>query len=526
MRTTIRCLTLAALVLVATVFSAIALAQSPGGKLVIGRPSDALSLDPHRATTAPEVWVYNNIYETLVALDENMEVVPVLAESWERIDDTRMRFYLKEGVLFHDGTPFNAEAVKFTIERAIDPEAPARGMPWIGPISAVEVVDEYTVDIITETTFAPLLNHLSLVFVIGMVSPTAVEEYGDAFGRNPVGTGPFVFENWISNQSITLIRNEDYHGTPALLDEVEFRVIPEEGARMLSFLSGELDILLRAAPAELEMLRMDSSVKVLDAEGLRVVYIGLNHATPPTDDRRVREAIVRAIDVGAINAFVVEDAMLPAESVIAPSVFGYVDTDLPERYAYDPERSLELLAEAGYTPGSDGMLRDANGELLTLVFWASEGRDLKDREISETVMAQLTELGFTIDYIQREWGAYLSALGTDDDSYNLNTLGWVTMTGDSDFGLYSTFHSTVTSSNNSLYNNPEVDRLLEFARSSLDEDIRAEAYAEVLEHVTEDIVWLPIYQTRETVVAQGYVEGYVPHPAEYYLRLDTVWLDR
>lgn len=294
---------------------------------------------------------------------------------------------------------------------------------------------------------------------------------------------------------------------------------------MLSFLGGELDMLLRAAPVELEMLRMDSSVKVLDADGLRVVYVGLNHATPPTDDRRVREAIVRAVDVESINAFVVENAMLPVESVIAPSVFGYVDTDLPERYAYDPDRALELLAEAGYTPGSDGMLRDANDELLTLVFWASEGRDLKDREISETVMAQLTELGFTIEYVQSEWGAYLSALGTDDDSYNLNTIGWVTMTGDSDFGLYSTFHSTAPS-NNSLYNNPEVDRLLELARESLDQDVRAEAYAEVLEYVTEDVVWLPIYQTRETVVTQGYVEGYVPHPAEYYLRLDTVWLDR
>jgi peptide/nickel transport system substrate-binding protein len=370
------------------------------------------------------------------------------------------------------------------------------------------------------------LNHLSLVFVIGIVSPTAVEEHGDAFGRNPVGTGPFKFQEWVSNQSITLVRNEDYHGTKAYLDEVEFRVIPEEGARMIAYMRGDLDMLLRAAPAELELLRDDPSNVIAEAEGLRVVYIGLNHTMPPTDDQRVRQAITHAIDVDSINAFVVEDAMLPAQSVIATSVFGFEDTQLPERYAYNPERALELLAEAGYTRGADGILRDQNGQPLTLTFWASQGRDLKDREISETVMAQLSELGFEIDYSQREFGAYLSALGTEEPTYNLFTLGWVTMTGDGDFGLYSTFHSTVAASNYSLYNNPEVDRLLEEARVSLDQEVREEAYAQVLEHITEDVVWIPIYQTRETVVMKDYIKGYIPHPAEYYLRLDTVWLDR
>lgn len=508
------------------VSSTVALAQVQGGKLVIGRPSDAISLDPHRATTAPEVWVYNNIFETLVAMDENMEIVPSLATSWERIDETTMRFHLKEGVLFHDGTPFNAEAVKFTIDRAINPESPARGRAWIGPVSGATVVDDLTVDIHTATPFGPLLNHLSLVFVIGVVSPTAVELYGDTFGRSPVGTGPFKFESWETNQSITLVRNDDYHGAPAYLDEVEFRVIPEEGARQIAFIRGDLDVLLRAAPAELEAMRSDPTVQVMDADGLRVVYVGLNHGTPPTDNLLVRQAIVHAIDVDSINAFVVEGAMLPAKSVIATSVFGYKDTNMMEQYSYDPALSLELLVQAGYTKAADGKFYDAAGEPLTLVFWASQGRDLKDREISEAVLAQLTEIGLTIDYKQQEWGAYLSALATDDDSYNLITLGWVAMTGDSDFGLYNPFYSTVTASNYSKYNNPEVDRLLDLARVSLDQDVREAAYGEALELITADVVWQPIYQTRETVVAQSYVMGYVPHPAEYYIRLASVWLDR
>lgn len=506
--------------------AASALAQTPGGSLVIGRPSDAISLDPHRATTAPEVWVYNNIYETLVLLDEDMNIQPALAVSWELVEEDRMRFYLKEGVSFHDGTPFNAEAVEFTINRAVNPEFPARGVAWLGPVIGAEAVDEYTVDVLTDGPFGPLLNHLSMVFVVGIVSPTAVELHGDDYGRHPVGTGPFKFDNWVTNQSITLVRNDDYHGEPALLDQVEFRVIPEEGARMLSFYRGDLDMLLRAAPAELPMLRDDPSVTVHDADGLRVFYLGFNTAQAPTDDPVLRRAIAHLVDVDSINAFIVEDAMVPARSVIAPAVFGFRDTGMPELYAYDPEKAEELLSEAGYTRDANGKLVDADGAPLTLVYWASEGRDMKDREVSEAILAQLTQAGVTVDFIQREWGAYLDAHASDDNSYNLFMMGWVTMTGDAEFGMYSTFHSTDVNTNYAHYNNTEVDRLLDLARGSLDQEERAAAYGDALELITADTVWKPIYQTRETVVVHDYVKGYVSHPAEYYVRLNTVWLDR
>lgn len=514
------------LVLSVSLLGVQAFAQTEGGTLTIGRPSDAISLDPHRATTAPEVWVYNNIYETLVAIDENMEIVPSLAESWERIDDTHMRFHLKEGVTFHDGTPFNAEAVKFTIDRVINPDQPARGRAWLGPVIGAEVVDDYTVDIITSSPFGPLLNHLSMVFVVGMVSPTAVEKWGDDYGRHPVGTGPFKFESWETNQAITLSRYDDYHGEKAHLDQVVFRVMPEEGARMIAFMRGDLDMVLRAAPAELELLRSDPSVQVFDSEGLRVFYVGLNLARSPTDDPLIRQAIAHAIDVESINAFVVENAMLPAESVIAPAVFGYKDTGMAEKYDYNPEQALELFAEAGYTPGADGTLLNSAGEPLQVTFWASQGRDLKDREVSEAIMAQLQEIGVTVEYLNQEWGAYLSVLATGDKPYNLYMLGWVTVTGDADFGLYDNFHSDETSPNDSNYNNAEVDTLLEVARSSLDQDERQQAYGEALEQITEDVVWIPIYQTQETVVAHDYVKGYVPHPVEYYIRLQPVWLEK
>jgi peptide/nickel transport system substrate-binding protein len=500
----------------------------PGGTLVIGRPTDAISLDPHRATTAPEVWVYNNIFETLVTLDETMQIRPALAERWERIDDRTLRFHLRRGVTFHDGSPFNAEAVTFTLERVINPKAPARGRSWLGPVSGATVVDDATVDVHTSSTFGPLINHLTMVFVVGMVSPDAVRKHGDDFGRNPVGTGPFRFQEWKSNQSITLARNERYWGPKAHLDRVVFRVIPEEGARMIAYDRGDLDVLLRPAPSEMERLRRDRQTQLSESPGLRIVYVGLNTATPPLDDVRVRRALAHAIDVTSINRYVVEDAMLPARGVLAPMVFGYRDTRLPERYAFDPERARGLLAEAGWGRGRDGFFARA-GKPLELVFWASEGRDLKDREIAEAVQAQLTSLGVKVTLQRMEFGAYLTALRREKPEFNLFALGWVTMTGDGDFGLYATFHSAnhpPHGTQYARYRNAEVDRLLDTARTRLDPAGRKAAYGKALELITNDVVWIPIYQTKETVVLRSHVKGYVGHPAEYYLRLGPVWLER
>jgi len=499
-----------------------------GGTITVGRPTDAISLDPLVATTAPEVWVYNNILETLVTLDENMQVKPTLAERWERIDDKTMRFYLKKGVKFHDGTPFNAAAVKYTIDRTINPKKPARGRAWLGPVDGAKVIDDGTVDITTSIPFGPLLNHLSMVFVVGIVSPTAVEKFGDDFGRHPVGTGPFKFQEWQSNDHITLARNDDYWGQKPYADKVIFKVIPEEGARMIAYDRGDIDVLLRAAPAEIGRLKQDKKNNVVEASGLRVVYIGLNTDIAPFTDQRVREAVAHAVDVNGINDYVVEKAMLPAQGLLAPSIFGYKDTKLQEKYKYDLAKTAALLQQAGYTKGSDGIWQK-DGKPLELSFWFSQGRDLKDKEVSEAVQAQLTKAGIKVKVLQREWGAYLNALSKEAPTYHLFTMGWVTMTGDSDFGLYANFHSSNIPPNGTQYvryKNPQVDKLLDEGRISLDQAKRKAAYEQAQDLIVNDVVWIPIYQTKEIVVLKDYVKGYVGHPAEYYVRLNGVSLNK
>ncbi|MDB4894320.1 MAG: hypothetical protein JWN15_582 [Firmicutes bacterium] len=499
-----------------------------GGTITVGRPTDAISLDPQLATTAPEVWVYNNIFEPLVNLDEKMQVQPGLAEKWEWVGDTTLRFHLKTGVKFQDGTPFNAEAVKFTIERVINPKKPARGRSWLGPVTGAKVIDENTVDIITATPFAPLLNNLTMVFVAGIVSPTAVQKYGDDFGRNPVGTGPFKFQEWKTNDSITLARNDDYWGSKPNLDKVIFKVIPEEGARMIAFDRGDIDFLLQPAPSEMNRLKSDKQTNVVSTPGLRILYIGLNMQQAPTNDKLVRQALSHAIDMKAINEFVVEGQMLPAKGIVAPAIFGYKDVGLEAKYNFDVSKAAELLKQAGYTKGSDGIWQKG-GKPLELSFWFSQGRDLKDKEIAEAVQDQLTKLGIKVKPYFREWAAHLTALAKEDPTFNLYTMGWVTMTGDSDFGIYSQFHSANAPPAGTQYNrykNAEVDRLLDEARTSLDQAKRKAAYETAQELIVDDVVWLPVYQTQEIAVLKNYVKGYVGHPAEYYVRFNGVWLNK
>jgi peptide/nickel transport system substrate-binding protein len=499
-----------------------------GGTLTLGRPTDAISLDPQKATTAPEVWVYGNLIEPLVTLDEKMQVQPALAETWERIDDKTMRFHLRKGVKFHDGTPFNAEAVKFTIERVINPKSPARGRSWLGPVNGANVIDENTVDITTSTPYGPLLNHLTMVFVVGIVSPTAVQKYGDDFGRNPVGTGPFKFKEWKANDHITLTRNDEYWGQKAYLDQVIFKVIPEEGARMIAYERGDVDFLLHPAPAEIGRLKADKQNTVVETPGLRIVYIGLNTATAPTNDLKVRQAISHIIDVKQINDFVVEKAMLPAQGVMTPTVFGYKDVGLQEKYKFDLNLASDLLKQAGFIKGADSIWQK-DGKPLELSFWFSQGRDLKDKEISEAVQAQLTQFGVKVKVNFREWASHLTALSKEAPTFNLFTMGWVTMTGDGDFALYASFHSSnipPAGTQYSRYKNPQVDTLLDQARTSLDPATRKAAYEQAQDLIVNDVVWVPIYQSQEIHTFKSFVKGYVGHPAEYYVRLSTVWLNK
>ncbi|HEV8674427.1 MAG TPA: ABC transporter substrate-binding protein [Methylomirabilota bacterium] len=504
-----------------------ALAQKRGGTLTIVRPTDPVSLDPHTETTAPGAWVYYNILEPLIYLDEKMHIQPKLATAYEVVSPTKVRFKLRSGVKFHDGSPFNSAAVKFTFDRAFKSTPPARWASLAGPIAGAEVVDDLTVDILTKEPYGPILRSLAMLYP-SIVSPAAVQKLGDGFLRAPVGTGPFKFVEWRTNTQIVIERNPDYWGDKALVDRVVFKVVPEEGARMIALQTGDADMVMFPSPAQLPAFRRDSRYAVHEAPGLRIVYVGMNTRMPPLDDVRVRQALIQAVDRKAILDNIVEGLGVAPRSVLAPGVFGFKDMQFDQLYPFDRARAKALLGQAGWTPGPDGILQKG-GQRLTLNWLAQRGRYPKDGEITEAVQAMWKEVGIEAKVEFREWATVFNeSLQVEFPRHNW-TFGWVTTNADADYSLFSLFHSQQvrpTGWNRAHYANPRVDALLEQARRSLNQGEREKLYGEVQDILAKEPVWIPIYNTKEIVLTKASVKGFTIHPIEYNLGLGKTWLDK
>lgn len=489
------------------VFAGQALAQS---QLVIVSGTDAVTLDAHHITDSPSATVAEHIVETLLELTPDGNIVPKLAESYDVSPDGRVwTLRLRRGITFHDGTPFNAEAVKYNVERIIDPANAVTFAFLLDAVSEVRVVDEYTVQLVTEDPFAPMINHLTHS-ATGMQSPAAIERYGEDYGLNPVGTGPFVFKEWIAGDQITLVRNDNYWGNAAQVDEVVFRVVPEDGPRMLMVQTGEAHVAVRVPPEMVSVLERDPNINVVRTPSVRVIYVALNNYQkadgPPNPfaDVRVRRAVNYAVDNEAINEFILSGVGRAMDAPIAPGVFGYQPIFT---YEYNPERARQLLAEAGYPNGFRTQL------------YAPSGRYLKDIEVAEAIQAQLAEVGIIADIVTMEWATYLDVTGqrAEDNPAPMIMLGWGTVTGDADYGLYPLFHTdqwVPTGSSRSFYSNPSVDDLLELARSNPNPSVRQATYREAMAMIMQDAPWLFLHAEVQLTAVRSDVEGVIVHPTE------------
>ncbi|EGL82837.1 ABC-type transporter, periplasmic subunit [Caldalkalibacillus thermarum TA2.A1] len=476
-------------------------AETPaaGGDLKIAMNSDAVSLDPHGSNDVPSSNVANNIYETLVYQDENLEIQPLLAESWEQIDDTTWHFKLREDVTFTDGTPFNAEAVKVNLERILDPEfGSQRAFIFEGWLEEVNVVDEYTVEFKTAYPFSPILAHLA--HSAGqMISPAAIEAERNGetnIGTNPVGTGPFVLERWEAGQEIVLTRNENYWGEPAKVDSITFIVVGEDATRLAMLETGDVHIVEPVAPSDVARVESSPNMELGRFDSLSLSYISFNTQKEPFNDVRVRQAISMAINKEEIIDGILEGTGIPAKGPLAPNVFGYYDG--LEQIEYNPERAKELLAEAGYPDG------------FSTTIWTNDNQTRMD--MAEVVQAQLKEIGIDVEIQVMEWGAYLEQ--TAQGEHDMFILGWVTVTADADYGLYALFHSKNHGEpgNRSFYSNPEVDELLDAARQESDPDVRLDLYRQVQEYLVEEAPMIYINHSEYLIGLSPKVEGYWHHP--------------
>lgn len=493
--------------------AALAISMGVAQTLVIAQGTDAVTLDPHNSTDSPTATVLSHIYETLFELTPDGEIVPHLATGAEMSDDgLSWTITLREGVTFHNGAPLTAEVVKGSMERFIDPDNAFTFAFLLDRIQDIEVVDDHTLVFHLNDTFAPFLAHMTHNSA-AIVHPDVVAEFGEAFPENPVGTGPFRLDTWQRGERLDLVRNDDYWGELPGVTGVRFLTVPEDTTRMALVETGEAHVAVRVPPQDVARLDANPNVTVHNVSGLRTIYIYFNHLMEPFDDVRVRQALNYAVDKEEIAEFVFGGAVRPSDAPIAPGIFGYTPVG---PYEYDPERARQLLAEAGYADG------------LTIELWSPTGRYPQDIQVAQAIQGQLAEVGVTAEITSIEWASYLVATSqpAEETYVPVALLGWGTVTGDADYGLYALFHSSqAPNPNRAFYNNAVVDALLDEARTAADDSLRQQLYADAMELIWADAPWLFLYSESQVVAMRDNVQGFVIHPSERFLALNASIVD-
>ncbi|MCR4397730.1 MAG: ABC transporter substrate-binding protein [Firmicutes bacterium] len=469
--------------------------QPPKEKVLrISIAAEHLTFDPHNYKAGPDVVAQALIIETLVGRDKDGNRVPKLATSWKMLDPKKWEFKLREGVKFTDGTPFDGKAVKVSLERSS--KAP-RGSGFVGFVESVDVVDPLTVVLNLKTPFGPILDNLSDP-VAGIVSPAALEKYGDDISKNPVGTGPFKLLEWIPGDRTVFVANTEYWGKKPALDKVIMRAIPEESTRLMALKSGETDLIENPAPHEVPNLKKDPNFTVIQTPRARNVWLGMNIKDKILSNKKVRQAIALAVDEETIVSSVLEGMGRVADNgFIPPEV---VKLSPAPSYEYNPTKAKQLLAEAGYPNG------------LTLNLWTPENRYLRDKQVCEVIAQQLQQVGINCKITVMEWGSYLAACGRHEQQLYL--MGWGFMTGEPAQALRQTL-STGNTFNYTQYSDPEFDELLAKAEQEADKVKRASYYQRMAEMIqTRDFAVVPLYYMYNSYASTSKVKGVYLTPNE------------
>ncbi|UCZ53112.1 ABC transporter substrate-binding protein [Bacillus shivajii] len=489
--------------------------------LIFARGGDSVSLDYASVTDGESSRVTKQIYETLIEFDEDsFEIGPGLAHDWEVDDDgLRFVFHLREGVKFHDGTDFNAEAVKVNFERWADPNHEYNfgdegytysvyGMQFGGfagddghVIEEINVINDHEVEFILNEPLGSFLQNMGMSY-FAMTSPAAFEEYGSTINENPVGTGPFKFVSWNRDDSIVLEKFDDYwqEGLPKL-DQVIFQVIPDNSARLTALRSGQIDVMDGLNPDDVEIINAEDGLQVFERATNNIGYLGFHVEKEPFDDPLVRQALNHAIDKESLIAVLYAGMAEPAKNAVPPGYLGYNDEIDP--YEYNPEKAMEMLAEAGF---EDGLELD----LWTMPVARPYMPD--PQRAAEVMQANLAEVGVTANIVTHEWATYLEL--TEQGEHDLFMLGWSGVNGDPDYFLANLLHGdAIPGGNRKYYSNDEVNRLIDEAKRNVDDDVRAELYMEAQRLIHEDAPHIPLVHSIPTLAGSERVHDYVPHPS-------------
>jgi len=459
------------------------LAQT-AGELRVALPWTPEDLDPTMNLSSMRAKVGVSLFDSLVGRDTENRIVPQLAESWKALDDLTWQFKLRRGVVFHNGEPFNAEAVRFTFQRVLDPEQKSRNRANVAEVARIDVVDDYTVNLVLRQPYAPLVNRL-IDFPI--VPPKYTAEKGNqGLALRPVGTGPFRFVELVKDDHLILEAfDRHWRGAPRIR-RIVYKSIPEPFTRAAALRNSEVDLIDTVPPNLAAELERVGGIRVQRVPSTWIIYLGLNALKKPLSDVRVRQALNYATDVDAIVRSVLDGNGRRMDGPFAPHMFGF-DPSV-KGYGPDPAKARRLLAEAGYPDG------------LEITLDAPAGRYQSDKEMAEALGGQWQRAGFRPRVQVAEWGAYFKRyLGKQfQDAYMLG-LGGPMQDGDELYNLVS------SKGRGLYYKNDRVDQLFDAGRSTMDPVKRRKIYADLARAMVEDGTWVflvqqvDIYASRDRV---------------------------
>lgn len=507
-----------------------------GGVMVVARGADGNGFDPAYETDGPSFVVCNNIYEALVKYKPtSMDIEPLLAKSWKISEDgLTYTFYLKEGVAFHDGTAFDADAAAFTFVRLMStPRVKWFGKGWEIPkqtrkaifwrvmkmedtIDHIEAKDKYVLVFHLKKPNAPFIQNLAMDFG-SIVSPTAYLKDPKEFLRNPVGTGPFVFDKWVRDDRIVLKKNTNYwnkkNGGP-YLDKLIFRTIPENSVRFLSLMAGEIDVCQDPSIADMTVAEKTDNVVVSTVNAYNVCYLGFNHTKPVWQNVHLRRAVAHAINYDAIIQGIYGKMGKRAINPLPMGLLGY--NEKIAGYEYDVELAKKELALAGYPEGK-GLPTVTIYALPISRVYMPEGL-----KAATLIIGDLNNAGIPARIMSYDYATFKRKQKEQDPEMDLFELGWTSDNGDPDNTLSVLFDGLASKSVRTQWKNEKYHELMIKGVTTVDPAKRHDIYNQALEIIHEDVAVIPLAHAKKLFFYSPKVQNFTLHPVRSCFK-DT-WL--
>lgn len=486
----------------------------PNGKLILSLGGEISVLNPILSTDTSSSAVEGTIFTGMTKINEKLEVIPDLAKSWEVSKDGKIwTFYLRQDVKWHDGQPFTAHDVVFTFNSILNPKVNSvRRSDYI--INGREIkfiaLDEYTVQAILPEPFAPFLSRLGMsVIPIHILKDQDINTA--EFNRNPVGTGPFKFKEWVTGDHVTVVRNANYYFGSPKLSEIIFKVIPDANAQLVALEAGEIDE-SSIPPKDYQRMKTAAGINVFEFDSLVYTYLGFNLSNPKFADRRVRQALAYATNKEQLVKLIFKGLASAAYAPSAPISWAYSD-DVP-KYSYDPEKAKQLLKEAG--------VKDLEFTILL-------NKGNKERENAAIILQQqYKKVGVIVNLRVMEWSALLNIVNAPKapKDFDAILMGWsLGLDPDS----YSIWHSSQSPRGFNFieYKNQEVDHLLELGRVTMELSGRKNIYAKIWKEIAADQPYIFLWYPKAISGIRDRVGGLSePGPAGLMLNLEKVFVTK